>query len=287
MKKLLGIVLFFAISPALTAQPNLVWCNNCTDAQMQEAAIRTPAGNITYVGDLIEQKVNAYQVYFDVEDTNPTTRKKIADQISPDQNLVKAVTQIISYYSASPVGLAKKIPVYTNRPTANQVYVEDPNVSVYNVVNAGRSQNIFNAWLNSGVSPTVDAKIELMTLAAQASLSFNNVSASIGPSLTVDVFFKDGSYVAAIFDKIANGIRVDPSTAVDSQGNPVGYLGSDGSIHNLGGVFNFSGTGGSDNLQNFLNQLAMMGVPITDGSSQQHGWACTRVGDGEYVCQRF
>lgn len=287
MKKLVGILLVFAILPAWAVQPNLVWCNNCTDSQMQAAAFKTPVGNITYVGDPIKHVVRAYEVYMDVEDTNPPTRRKAADQINPDQTFVNSINQIIEYYSASPVGWAKKLPVYTNKPTANQVYLDDPNVSVYDVVNSGRNQNVFNAWLNGGINSIVDTKIALMNLAAQASLNFGKVSASIAPTLTLDVHFADGSYVMAIFDKQLGGVIIDPSTAVDSLGNPVAYLGPDGHIHNLGGIRDFSGVGNQDALQKFLNEMIMFGVPITDGNSQPHGWACTRVGDGEYVCQQY
>ncbi|MGH8042754.1 MAG: hypothetical protein ACREPN_11995 [Rudaea sp.] len=291
MKLLIAVALSFIGLNAYAAKPNLVWCNNCTDSQMQAAALRTPVGNTTYIGDPIRQVVKAYEVYIDVEDTNPPTRTKVADDITPDQSLAGSVADAIAYYNTKPIGWVKRITVYTNKPTVNDIYVADPHVGVYDIVNAGRNQNYADAWLNSGLSPVATVAL-LLGHVVQGFANFNVLNLAVGPALYVPVHFEDGSVVDAVYDLSTGALKIDPSTAIDSHGNTVPYLGLDGLIHNLGGLHNFDGDGNPSDMNNFLNQLATVHVPVfvEVPPSSQHGWACVKSGDGPsavYTCQRY
>lgn len=288
MKKIFFLCLLLTAVNAYADKPNLVWCDSCSPTQMQAAAAKAGLG-ITYVGDPISRVVNAYQTYIDVEDTNPPTRTRETYQISSDPADIASIDAAIDFHNWAPVGWKKRVEVYTNRATANDVYADDPDANVYDVVNAGRHQNMMNAWLNSGINP-LNTGVSIMGHAIQGLGTFRVIDGSTGPALSVPINFSDGSYVQGKFNTTTGKLEVDPSTALDSHGNTVPYLGKDGLVHGLGGQRSFDGNGNPLDQNFFLNQLNTLNVPVFFGSLPigQHGWACIKSGDGPkavWTCQ--
>ena len=287
MKMLLAAALSVLGLNAFAAPPNLVWCNNCSGVQMQAAASKAGIG-ITYVGDPVNHIINAYQTYFDVEDTVPVTRKKVTDQIVADREYVGYINTAFDFYDAKPKGWNKHLTVYTNNPAANDVYYYDPDVNVYNIINPGPQQNNFLDWERS-INTSLAGTILQATLLSLSNLHFVDLNKFNYPTVVITVKFDDNSQVDLEVDASTDPphLKLDQDSARDSHNNNVPYLNRNGQIQGLGGSFVFTGAGNPNDLQNFLNEMAAMGVPITDGSSQPHGWACTRVGDGSYVCQKY
>jgi hypothetical protein len=277
MKKLVGIILLLAVSPVWATQPLLIWCQGCTPDQQQAAALKNAPGNTVYVGDAVNKTVNAYNVYIDVEDTSPVTRKKAADQIAPNQQLVTAINYAIAFYNSAPAGWNKHLQVSARDFSQNLT-------TVYKIADAGPDQNNLVTWLNGGSN--FGADVYLLTGWVRTGFAmFHVVDLSASPQLAGTVNFSDGSHINAYYDNATGKIKLDPSSAEDSHGNNVPYLGTDGKIHNLGGHHDFDPTVGNPLDQtNFINQLNNLHVPIIldgvgsggsggSGSSPSH-WVC-------------
>jgi hypothetical protein len=266
------------------AKPLLVWCQGCSAIQRQDLARKQGAGNTVYVGDTVNKSVTAFDVYIDVEDTVPVTRKKVADEIAPNQQLVSAIDSGIAYYNTIPVGWHKRL-------HANADDYSSSLQSVYDVIDAGPRQNQLLDWLNGGSSWSTDAYL-LTGWVRTGFAMFHLVDLSAAPTLGGTIHFADGSQVDGYYDNVTGKIKIDPDSARDSHHNSVPYLGSDGRIHNLGGQHEFDATTGNPaDIQNFLDQLSLLHVPIIVGgdSAPHHGWACTKSGEGPdavYTCQQ-
>ncbi len=282
MNRLIVLLLLALTFNAFANTPNLIWCNSCTPAQMQAAAAKVGLG-VTYVGDPINRIVNAYQTYWDVEDTNPPTRTKVTDQIASNSQLMDNLDTAINFYNLKPVGWHKH---FDSR-------INDTWPSVYNIINSGRYQNDFINSINGFAIISADT-VSLFGNVVQTLASIHLVDQSAGPTLRTTLEFSDGSHVDAVFDPSTDKLILDPSTARDSHNNSIPYLGSDGLTHSLGGEHDFSGNGNPNDENNFLNQVNHLGVVIISGvggsSSQQHGWACVKSGDGPdavYTCKYY
>lgn len=288
MKLIIILSLFLTAANAYAAQTNLVWCNSCSSTQMQTAAKQAGLG-ITYVGDPINRTVNAYETFINVEDTNPPTRTRETYEIAADSTYVAAIDTGMDFYNAAPVGWKKHVIAYTNRSSANSIFSKNPFATVFDVVNAGRNQNDLVDWLNSGTDFGSDAYLAVGWVSTGFGM-FRAVDASATPGVEGTIYFEDGSRVDAYFDKATLKLKLDPSTARDSHNNTVPYLGADGKIHGIGGEVDFHGSGNPADMNNYLNQLASLGVPVYSGGipPSQHGWACVKSGDGPdavWTCQ--
>ncbi|HET8941598.1 MAG TPA: hypothetical protein VFN13_06405 [Rudaea sp.] len=283
MKRLILMCLILVASNVYAEKPNLVWCNNCSTTQMQAAAAKTGLG-VTYVGDPINRVVHAYQTYIDVEDTNPPTRTRETYQIAVDPQLVNGVDAAISFYNMKPVGWIKRVTINASDLPADNF------TSVYNIINAGSAQNRFGDDVNSLLSPQSDIN-RALGLAYSALIAFHIASADAGLNAIETWRFSDGSTVQYEYDHLTGKMVIDPDTARDAEGNNVPYLGRDGKIHNLGGVFEFDDDrqGNIDNT-NFSNQLSLLNVSLFfEGMSRpHHQMSCIKSGDGPkavYTCQ--
>ncbi|MHB8680069.1 MAG: hypothetical protein ACYC7G_10075 [Rudaea sp.] len=290
MKRILAIMLLITASSAFANAPSLVWCTACTDAQMQAAALNTPIGT-TYVADLFTGRTDAFSVYYDdigknsvrAVNTNPSYRVKKAVLTSADPHYTNGINALVHYYNLPPAGWVKHL----KSPVAN-----DNAGSVYNIINAGPAQN---SWVDGKNSP-LDLYADYHEAVANATAALGSVMPSGGllqVAETQEEDFSDGSRVDLVYDIATNKMKLDPDSARDSHNNSVPYIGTDGKIHNLGGEHVFSGDGNPNDQSNFLNQVQHLGVIIiagVGGSGTQHGWACTKVGDGDnavYTCQYY
>lgn len=265
---------------ALT-KPALLWCQNCSADQKAALAKTPPAGTTVYIADAVQHTIEAYVVGQYDEPIDGTTRVvhiKNLQPIAVDPTISQGIHHAMDYYNAPPVGMTKIIPAGQGHPG-----------SVYDVVNAGSpSQNGFVDWVNKHVG-TDNALAGLADSGATGLEMLHIFDSSSTPVFGYKITFEDGSSIEAIWDRATASFKVDSSTARDAEGNTVPYLGLDGKVHNLGGVREFNGSTatGTADVDKFLGQLSLMGVPVGSPSGSSGGWACTKVGGSEYVCKLY
>jgi len=262
-----------------STKPTLLWCQNCSAAQKTALAKTPPAGSTVYVADAIQHTIQAYVVGQYDEPIDGKTRVvhiKYLQSMTVDPTISQGIHHAMDYYNAPPLGMNKIIP-------AGQVR----SGSVYDVVNAGPGQNNLSNYVNKHFG-TDNGLSGMINAAFQGLEAVHVLDASATPVLGYKITFEDGSSIKAFWDRTTGSFKVDPTTARDAEGNNVPYLGVDGHIHNLGGVHAFDGSNatGTADMDNFLGQLSLMGVPV-GGTSSGGGWACTKVGGSEYVCKFY
>ncbi len=282
-----------------TTAPDLIWCQGCSGLQKHNAVMSRPVGATVYVADAINGTYAAYHISgtpstpHDPNSPYTPSLSKFADPITPDPELAVVLESAIGYYQTAPVGFHKHVIV----PVDGQLFGDSSYPpSVYDIINDGPNQYFFTNKLNStSGEPVLLAFAHLI----QGLANFHAVNTSAGPTLSTKLTFSDGSTIEAKYDQSSGKLKLDLSTARDSHGNRIPYLGVDGKKHNLGGIHDFDpSTGNPNDLNNFLNQLSMMGVPINygtgggaTGGGGYHGWACIKEtsSDGKvvYTCQQF
>lgn len=268
----------FANAYAAT-KPALLWCHDCGQDQKSRLARTVPAGTNVYVADAIKKTVEAYYVsQYDelIDGTTKVIHIKYLEPIPQDPVAVDAIHGAMDYYNAAPVGMTKIIPS-----------TKEYSGSVYDVANAGSAdQNNFSDWVNVQVGKN-NAIAGLLNVGFQALTMFHVLDANSTPVLGYKITFADGSTVLASWDRKTASFKLDPDAARDAEGNAVPYIGLDGLVHNLGGnrVFDLYSQVGKSDLNKFMGQLSLMGVPV--GSPSASGWACTKVSEGELVCRYY
>ena len=287
-----------AAAQSTNSKTYVVWCQNCNTYQKFNAAKARPVGSTVYVGDAVQHLINAYRIQMEGEKPGPNLgrspetlpQRKIVVGITPDPKVVAAINSAIKFYNLAPVGWVKTYEIDSSRLGLTRYA---PN-SARDITSDGANRNNFETELNTWGRK----KSTLFWLVGNAVQSFANLhllNISIGPRVQYKVIFPDGSSIVVYYDNKTGRLTVDPKTAQDAQGRRIPYLGSDGKMHNLGGRFHFdvsSGTGSQD-LNNFLMDLQLNGIPVYDGqgpASGYHGWACVKVGSGAktvYTCRKY
>lgn len=302
MRTVFSICLLFAAFSVHAAAPNLVWCNNCNATQMRAAAAHAGLG-ITYVGDPVKRMVNAYETYVDTVGTalvgtvatGAAVRRLRTDPVYAEPEYVGYINTAMDFYNASPRGWNKNLTVYTNKPSANDVYYDKPDVNVYDIINPSPEQNRFLAWENS-INSSIAGTLLQATLLSLSNLHLVDLNKFNYPTVVITVKFDDNSQIDLIVDSSTDPprLKLEQDTGLDSHDNNVPYLDRNGNIQGLGGSFDFVGAGNPNDLQDFLNMMALFGVPIRNAGSPAaggaHGWACTRSGEGPksvITCQRY
>jgi hypothetical protein len=255
---MLSLALISTAALASGTKPDLIWCHNCTGAQVNAAVLADTGalGSTIYVGDVVTGAVGAYQVYIDVDDgTKPHTRTRAVIGITPDPALLTDINGAIGFYQYAPVGWDKRIAIAYDGG--------DPFASGWTVADAGKEQNDLNQWFNS----TYAGSRGLVTLWGYAISVWSSVNGSdptSAPHGEVTVTFSDDSKITGVYDIASKSIKADPDTAVDAENNTIPYLGSEGKVHNLGGRRKFANTyDGDKDHENFVKQLQTLRVPLT------------------------
>ena len=288
MKLLIGL-LALSSSSAFATGADMIWCHNCSSADVEANVLndKSPLGTIIYVGDTATNAVGAYYVYADVDDSkHPPQHVKYVANTTADSSTVELIHASIDFYNTSPVGWHKAITV--------AYHGSDDFKTVYQVVDTGHDQNIFNAWLNSNLATSLGTALGNATQLVSA---LHLIDQTALPSFAQTVFFADGSHIDGVFDRTTGTLKADPTTARDADNNNIPYLGADGKIHNLGGHFNFDDPRfGAQDEQNFLKKLQQLNVEVWGAGGHGSGtgggvvvpWVCVTSTDDEgnllYTC---
>jgi hypothetical protein len=137
-KIVLALVLF-AVSPAISAKPLLLWCDSCSNEQKKGMALAQQVGEIVYVGDVIGRTFKAYRVGIRMDDSyNPPQPIKIAPEISIDPAYQYLLDRVLEFFAYSPAGWRKNL---------SERY-DNSNINVYDIVlNGTPNQNALFDWV--------------------------------------------------------------------------------------------------------------------------------------------
>lgn len=298
MKKvLLGAILAgLAISAEAETPPVLVWCDGCSDAQMQQTAKSAIGSGTVYVGNINSRTVQAYSVYSESETnlkaggTGDSLLVKQADPIPGTAPYQATAEALVTYYYAAPVGWGKAFTATTDGKVrsmdgvqrASGVSYPVPGVNVYDVVLPGAEQNDLTNWvegLTSSSLNSIPANIESMAS------TFKLIDAGHMPTVQFRINFDDGSHI---------DIKEDFSTA-DAKASVVDDSGRDSHNNNVpsskdsavGGrhgasTYRFSGPGNSTDHQNWLDHMNLWDIPVTT-SGTGNNYKCGSYTDDKGV----
>jgi hypothetical protein len=277
----LAVGLGFA-SGASAAEPYLVWCNSCTDTQVNDSVLKVSAGlgTIIYVGDTATGAIGTYEVYADVDDSKkPPVHTREVMNAPADPAVTTLITGAIQFYNSTPVGWRKDLSLVYNG--------SDPDTSGFTVATSGDVQNNFNTWLNatySGSRGLTKLFGYALTVVSVAKL----VDGSAAPAMSTTVTFDDGSKIKGIYNPSTGELQANPDTAQDAEGNPIPYMDSDGKLHKLAGHRHFSDDyQGTRDYQSLLQQLETLRVPVVlagePGSApgSSHPTICVETPNGD------
>lgn len=267
---------------ASAAEPYLVWCNSCTDTQVNDSVLNVSAGlgTIIYVGDTATGAIGTYEVYADVDDSKkPPVHTREVMSAPADPTVTALITGAIQFYNSTPVGWHKDLSLLYSG--------SDPDASGFTVATSGDVQNNLNDWLNSTYSGSRGLTRlfgYVLTLGSMA----NVVNASATPALSITVTFDDGSKIKCAYNPSTGELQANPDTAQDAEGNPIPYMDSDGKLHKLAGHRHFRDDyQGTKDYQSLLQQLGTLGVPVVlagePGSApgSSHPTICVETPNGD------
>lgn len=218
VRSMLLLTFFFSLaSQSVLAQTTplpLLWCNACTPAQKNAAALTQTVGSTVYVGDTSANTVNAYRVYLDIDDsTRPATRTKVADAITPVAPYKDDALALIAWYRTSPAGWTKQREVQYDGPGgAGRIG--------YDVVNDSPARNDLLDWATSGM---------LLDIGSQVNATAGKIRSFITsqtPGLQVVIVFSDRSRITLELDfQSSDGQhqvwKVVPNSGRDSNNNTI------------------------------------------------------------------
>jgi hypothetical protein len=263
------------------ATSEIIWCHNCTSDEIENAVLTDPVGmgTLIYIGDTVDHSVNAYEVYATVDDSRhpPKHVREVANSPS-DPAIVTAMLVAMDFYNFIPAGWQKRIDLQYTGP--------DPTVSAFTVADAGREQNVFNAWIDSTYSGPRGLTI-IYGYALSVFSGLHVTDASAAPHATITTTFGDESKISSTYDIPRSHFEADPDTAKDAENNSIPYLDASGHAHKLGGVRHYPDDyQGSKDYNSWLKQIAHFPVTVRtpSGTTIGGGGSSSGVGVQPVIC---
>lgn len=269
-KGLLALILFGSLQLTAQAQDIRAFpCNNCTDTDMESVAVSKGVG-IKYVYDLSGGFLSGYHVTR--EDLQPGQWTLVASPFEPESWMLEQYALLHQFYLTNGNALHGREAVSAQAESGGHV-------NGYDVTGSSVDRNRVSDYLGGNFT----------TVFASVMGSFGRairLGGILTPDvqLTVQVLFPDGSKAIYKFNWDTKKWEYVPKSAVDSNGNSIPESPEDLVNGTVGsGEFDFNRPGGNPNdLGDFLNRAAGMGIPIIDPTRRM---ACTNAGGGAYTCR--
>jgi len=244
-RSLIPLVLLSISSSAVSAEPLVALCNNCSDSTMANQAIKSaPNGGLVHVIDMTSNNIKAFEV-------------------ERERNLLWYNEGAISNTIKAGVKEIKEVNDFIKNMANQQIHINSLNPYMPKAVNSAydiAKYKVNRLNLADAINQYFLSNIAGGLTAAVSSLGVSFVGQVVPVTIILPVIFDDGTKYSFSF----KGLVVSLDGTVTLNIEAVEYSGTDGSLRiPEAGLFQgYYGKGSNDSIQRMLDYLALNGISI-------------------------